>query len=75
MNSGLLPFIRLTKGGKRRIPLKGLQAWLNGETQPDQKDVNDDYSHSYQEIPGGGEFQKLGTADPQPKQERSIENE
>ncbi len=76
MNSGLLPFIRLTKGGERRIPLKGLRAWLNGETQPDHKDINADHSLSVREIMDRmGLSAALGITNPQPNTERKIENE
>lgn len=71
MNSGLLPFIRLTKGGERRIPLKGLRAWLNGETQPDQKDINADHSRSAGEVMESmGLLKALGISTPTPTQER-----
>jgi len=66
MNSGLLPFIRLTKGGERRIPLKGLRAWLNGETQP--RKVGD-------VMESMGLLKALGISNPNPSQERKIENE
>ena len=49
INAGLLRAIRLT-GKERSIRHEDLRTWLNGETQPDQKDVKSDHSRSVGEI-------------------------
>ena len=75
MDIGLLRTIRLT-GKERSIRLDDLRAWLNGETQPDRKDINADHSRSAKEIMESmGLLKALGITNPNPEQERSIEHD
>lgn len=75
IKAGLLRSIRLT-GKEQSIRHEDLRAWLNGETQPDHKDINADHSLSAREIMDRmGLLQALGITNPNPEQERRIENE
>ena len=75
IRAGLLRSIRLT-GKEQSIRHEDLRAWLNGETQPDQKDINADHSVSAGEIMDRmGLLQALGITNPQPNTERKTENE
>ncbi len=77
IKAGLLRSIRLT-GKEQSIRHEDLRAWLNGETQPDHKDINADHSLSTREIMDRmGLSAALGitNTNPNPEQERKIENE
>ncbi len=75
IRAGLLRSIRLTSK-EQSIRHEDLRAWLNGETQPDHKDINADHSLSAREIMDRmGLSQALGITNPQHNTERKIENE